>query len=312
MEPTQEQVEQVPISEIVVTGKNIRTTFDDEKLRELADSIKERGVLHPIVCRRAKGRVELIAGERRLRAAKMAGLKRIPAIVKEADDAEVAFDRIVENLQREDLSDDDQYRALKALRDRGLAIPKISRMTGLSTTSIQRVLVLETLKPSIRKRDDLSSYAKAFVARAPDHVQDTLAQRVAEGSITSKMLGHDVMPAITEVDEEDLFTQEDRRKVVERIVREASVDRPARTIVRQERGMKKLKRDGIDVQVATNQALNEMVDLSSRYRDKLRALQYSKFGHLNPGLVLSVITLFREIHEILGEILELAEAATRR
>jgi hypothetical protein len=76
--------------------------------------------------------------------------------------------------------------------------------------------------------------------------------------------------------------------------------------------MKKLKRDGIDVQVATNQALNEMVDLSSRYRDKLRALQYSKFGHLNPGLVLSVITLFREIHEILGEILELAEAATRR
>jgi hypothetical protein len=89
-------------------------------------------------------------------------------------------------------------------------------MTGLSTTSIQRVLVLETLKPSIRKRDDLSSYAKAFVARAPDHVQDALAQRVAAGSITSKMLGHDVMPAITEVDEEDLFTQEDRRKVVER------------------------------------------------------------------------------------------------
>src|SRR5438128_289774 len=100
MESTQESVELVPISEIVMAGKNIRTTFDDEKLRELADSIKERGVLHPVVCRRANGRLELIAGERRVRAAKMAGLKRIPAIIRAADDAEVAFDRIIENLQR--------------------------------------------------------------------------------------------------------------------------------------------------------------------------------------------------------------------
>lgn len=311
METAPENLELVPISAIVTAGKNIRTTFDDEKLRELSDSIKQRGVLHPIVCRRVNRKLELIAGERRLRAAKMAGLKKIPAIIRAASDAEVTFDRIVENLQREDLSDDDQYRALKALRDHGMTIPKISKMTGLSTTTIQRVLVLETLVPSIRKREDVSSYAKAFIARAPDHVQDVLAQRVAEGSVTSKMLGHDVMPAITEVTEEELFTEGEKKKVVERIVRDASVDRPAKTIVRQERGMKKLKRDGIDVEIASKHTLNEMLDLSNKYRDRLRALQYAKLDHLNPGLVLSVITLFREVHEILTEILQLAEARRR-
>src|SRR6266567_8722341 len=152
-----ENVDQVPVTMITVAG-NIRTSFDDEKLRELADSIRERGVLHPIVLRRKGQKLELIAGERRLRAAKLAGLKTIPAIVREADDSEVAFDRIIENLQREDLSDEDQYRALKTLRDRGLTVARISKMTGLSSTTIQRVLVLETLKPSIRKRDDVSSY----------------------------------------------------------------------------------------------------------------------------------------------------------
>lgn len=311
METTPQNVELLPISEITTAGKNIRTTFDDEKLKELADSIKERGVLHPIVCRRVGNRLELIAGGRRLRAAKMAGLKKIPAIIREADDADVDFDRIVENLQREDLSDDDQYRALKALRDRGLTGARISKMTGLSTTSIQRVLVLETLKPSIRKRMDVSTYAKAFIARAPDHVQDVLAERVAEGAVTSKILGHDVMPAITEAIEEESFSESDKRKVVEKIVREASVERSARAIVRQERGLKKLQREGIDVQIASNQTLNEMVDLSQKYLDKLEAIQFAHFDHLDPGLVIALLNLSRQIHDILGDMLQTAEASRR-
>src|SRR2546425_9278453 len=143
-------------------------------------------------------------------------------------------------------------------------------MTGLSTTSIQRVLVLETLKPSIRKRDDVSSYAKAFIARAPDHVQDVLAERVAEGAITSKALGHDVMPAITEATEDRLFSESDKRKLVEKIVRETTTERSARAIVRQERGIKKLQHEGFDVEIASNQTLKEMLDLSQKYHDKLR------------------------------------------
>lgn len=312
MDTDQQRVELLEIAKITTAGKNIRTTFDDEKLRELADSIRQRGVLHPIVCRRAGNRLELIAGERRLRAAKMAGLKKIPAIIREADDADVEFDRIVENLQREDLSDDDQYRALTALRDRGLTIARISKMTGLSTTSIQRVLALEDLKPSIRRRDDVSTYAKAFIARAPDHVQDLLAERIAEGSITSKILGHDVMPAITEATEETSFSESEKRKVVERIVREASADRSARAIIRQERGMKKLEREGIDVQISSNQTLAEMIDLSKKYLHKLEVIQFSRFDHLDPGLVIALLNLLRQIHGVAGDLLQVSDSSGRR
>jgi ParB family chromosome partitioning protein len=311
MKSTQENVELVPLSRLVVR-KNIRTTFDDEKLRELADSIKQRGVLHPIICRRSNGKLELIAGERRVRAAKMAGLAEIPAIIKEADDSEVTFDRIIENLQREDLSDEDQYRALKMLRESGMAVSRIAKMTGLSTTTIDRVLVLETLKPSIRKRPDVTRYAKAFIARAPDHIQDDLAERVAAGVITSKQLGHDVMPAITETLEEEVFSEAEKKQVIRKIASEASAERPARAIVRQERGKKKLQREGADVEIASNQALKELLDLSQRYHDKLMALHATRFDHLDPGLVMGLVNLFRQVHAILGDVLRSVEIARRR
>src|SRR5712692_4344861 len=107
MKTAEEKVELIPLSDIKVARRNIRTTFDDEKLRELADSIKERGVLQPIICRQANGKLELVAGERRWRAAKIVGLKYIPAIVREVVDSEVTYDQIAENLQREDLSVED-------------------------------------------------------------------------------------------------------------------------------------------------------------------------------------------------------------
>jgi len=305
-----ESVEQVPLSAIAV-AKNIRTTFDDEKLNELADSIKERGVLHPIVLRRKGSKIELVAGSRRLRAAKIAGLKTIPAIIRDTADSEVALDQIIENLQREDLSDDDKYRALTTLRDNGLNVGRISKMTGLSSTTIQRVLVLETLKPGIRKREDVTAYAKAFIARAPDHVQDVLADRVAAGAITSKMLGHDVLPAIAEAIEDELFSDNEKKSVVQRIVREAATNKPARSIVWQERGKKKLEKEGKNLQIASKQVLAEMVDLSQAYQDKLLALYATKFDHLDPGLVLGLLNLFERIHGILTDILAKAAAARR-
>jgi ParB family transcriptional regulator, chromosome partitioning protein len=312
MHAVEEKVELIPISDIKVASNNIRTTVDKEKLQELAESIKERGVLQPILCRVSNGKYELIAGERRWRAAKIVGLKTIPAIVRQVPDSEVTYDQIVENLQREDLSVEDQFRALKALRDGGLTIPRISKMTGLSTTSIQRVLVLDTLNPSIRKREDLSPYAKSFIARAPESVQHLLAQRVANESIGTKQLGHDVMPAISEVLEEKIFSPQEKQQVIERIVRETTIDHEARAIVRQERGKKKLQNMGADVQIASVQGLTDILDASQKYRDKLIALQATKFEHLDPGLVIGLIDMFRQIHTILDEILSSVAIARRR
>lgn len=306
-----ETFKQVPISNVFVS-KNIRTVFDDEKLSELAESIRQRGVLHPITCRKSNGELELIAGERRLRAAKIAGLTEIPALVKEADDTEVAYDRIVENLQREGLTDDDKYNALRSLRDMGLAVGKISNMTGLSTTTIQRVLVLESLKPSIRERSDISQYVKSFIAAAPEDVQDVLSERVAEGAITSKAMGHDVMPAINKAKEDGALSQEERNLVIQKIARETTKDRPAQTILWQEKGKKKLEERGIDVEISSLQDLQALLNSSQWYYDKILALQTQRFEYLDLQRVTGIVDCFRRIHEILGDILEDIEVAKKQ
>jgi ParB family transcriptional regulator, chromosome partitioning protein len=94
----------LPISQILPNPTQPRTDMREEPLQELATSIKERGLLQPILVRRKEGIFEIIAGERRYRAAKMAGLEELPAIIRDADDRECLEIAMIENLQREDLS----------------------------------------------------------------------------------------------------------------------------------------------------------------------------------------------------------------
>lgn len=93
----------VSVEEIIPNPYQPRKLFNDEALQELAASIREHGVIQPLLVRRIEGRLELIAGERRLRASKLAGLPEVPVIIKEIDDKEMAELAMLENLQREDL-----------------------------------------------------------------------------------------------------------------------------------------------------------------------------------------------------------------
>jgi len=106
----------IPIDEIVPNPNQPRRRFSEEELKELAESIKEFGVLQPIIVREKDGKYEIVAGERRWRAAKMAGLSRIPAVVKEVSDEEMMILSLVENLQREDLNPVERARAIKILK----------------------------------------------------------------------------------------------------------------------------------------------------------------------------------------------------
>ncbi|HKW04549.1 MAG TPA: ParB/RepB/Spo0J family partition protein, partial [Nitrososphaerales archaeon] len=111
-----QQTVMIELNEIEPRKKQSRQAFDQEKLQELSDSIKEQGVLQPILVRRnGQQKYEIIAGERRYRASKMAGLTKIPAIVKEADDTGTMVDSFLENAQREDLTPAEKEDALIAL-----------------------------------------------------------------------------------------------------------------------------------------------------------------------------------------------------
>jgi ParB family transcriptional regulator, chromosome partitioning protein len=128
-----------------------RTRFDDDALRELAASIKASGVLQPVLVRkRGPGDFQLVAGERRMRAAHLAGLAKIPAIVRDYDDRQMMELALIENIQREDLNPIDEAKAYHALIERvGLTHDQISERVGKQRSSITNALRLLTLPAEV-------------------------------------------------------------------------------------------------------------------------------------------------------------------
>jgi ParB family chromosome partitioning protein len=146
-----------------------RTRFSDEAIGELADSIRSSGVLQPVLVRRDGDGYLIVAGERRLRAARVAGLKKIPAIVRDVTDTEMMEIALVENIQREDLNPIDEAHAYSTLIEKvGLTHEQISGRVGKQRSSISNSLRLLTLPPEVREmvsRETISAgHARALLA----------------------------------------------------------------------------------------------------------------------------------------------------
>lgn len=129
-----------------------REIFDEEKLKELADSIKEHGVFTPVLVRRAAGGYELVAGERRVKAAEMAGLSEIPAIIVDFDDDQMAEISLLENIQRENLTAIEEAKGYKTLIDRrGYTQEELGKRVGKSREHIANTMRLLVLPESVQK-----------------------------------------------------------------------------------------------------------------------------------------------------------------
>ena len=129
-----------------------REIFDEDKLRELADSIKEHGVFTPVLVRRATDGYELVAGERRVKAAEMAGLTEIPAIIVDFDDDQMAEISLLENIQRENLTAIEEAKGYKTLIDRrGYTQEELGKRVGKSREHIANTMRLLVLPESVQK-----------------------------------------------------------------------------------------------------------------------------------------------------------------
>ncbi len=129
-----------------------REIFDEEKLQELADSIKEHGVFTPVLVRRAPDGYELVAGERRVKAAEMAGLSEIPAIIVDFDDDQMAEISLLENIQRENLTAIEEAKGYKTLIDRrGYTQEELGKRVGKSREHIANTMRLLVLPESVQK-----------------------------------------------------------------------------------------------------------------------------------------------------------------
>lgn len=180
----------LPISEIIPNKEQPRKTFDEASLLELADSIKVHGVLQPLLVRPVpNGGYQLVAGERRLRAAKMAGLKEVPVVIKELNDTETMEIAIVENLQREDLNPIEEAEGLQALAEKcNYTQDEIAASVGKSRPAISNSMRLLKLPPEVRemtRRGDISAgHARALLALDNDALILEAAKNIVEKKMT--------------------------------------------------------------------------------------------------------------------------------
>ncbi|MFA6431159.1 MAG: ParB/RepB/Spo0J family partition protein [Candidatus Margulisiibacteriota bacterium] len=154
---------------IVANPRQPRTHFSKEALHELAESIKEQGVIEPILVRMRDGKYELIAGERRLRAAKLAELKFVPAIVKDFTDAQSLEIALIENLQREDLNAMDEAEGYARLASEfGMTQEDIAKRMGKSRSNVANMIRLLSLpkqiKESIQKFEISAGHARTLLS----------------------------------------------------------------------------------------------------------------------------------------------------
>lgn len=151
-EPALHNIQRVLLSAIEVNPFQPRKTFNDHSLDELSQSIKEYGVIQPVLVRKVEDRYELVAGERRLRAAKLAGLETIPAIVKDLNEKETAEIAMIENLQREDLNFMEEAEGYQLLLSTfGLTQEELARRVGKSQSTVANKLRLLKLSPAVRQ-----------------------------------------------------------------------------------------------------------------------------------------------------------------
>lgn len=147
-----EHLQVIPLDDISVNPYQPRRNFSLEKLTELANSIKENGLIQPIIVRKSQVvGYELLAGERRLRAAKIAGLQEIPAIVKDLTDQQMMLQAIIENLQRDNLNPIEEALSYQALVDTGMTHDQVAKSLGKSRPYISNSLRLLHLQPNIQE-----------------------------------------------------------------------------------------------------------------------------------------------------------------
>ena len=186
------KVVQIPVSMIIANPEQPRKVFKDSELEELTKSISEYGVLQPLIVKKAEGRrFILVAGERRLRAASLAGLKTVPAIVKELQDREAALIALVENVQRENLNFLEEARAYKKLMvDFELTQGEIARRVNKQQSTISnkiRILSLpEYIQEAIIKNGLTERHARALLKLTAQEDRKKVIERVTANGLNVK------------------------------------------------------------------------------------------------------------------------------
>ncbi len=188
-----DEVLQVPVEQVDPNPLQSRTIFQAERLQELAQSIKINGVIQPLVVRRVGNRYQLVAGERRWRAAKIAGLLRVPVIVQQFTDAQLLEVTLIENIQREDLTHIEVAHAFERLvKDLELSHEEIARRTGKERSTITNTLRLLRLPSDLQQlvsEHRLSmGHARAILGLPTEELQRQVAEKASSQGLSVRQV----------------------------------------------------------------------------------------------------------------------------
>jgi ParB family chromosome partitioning protein len=185
---THAQIREVPTNRILPNPAQPRLSYEEDSLVELADSIREHGVLQPILVRPVGSQFELIAGERRWRASRMAQRDSIPAIVVEFDDETALEVSIIENLQREDVSPLEEAAMFRKMTDLGYTLRQLAQKIGKDKGYVENRIRLAEAPAEIRElvslRKDTLSHAYELMKVRDERTRKRLAKKVAAGELT--------------------------------------------------------------------------------------------------------------------------------
>lgn len=211
-----EELLYIAIAEISPNPYQPRLAFDQGKIEELAQSIKENGVIQPLIVRKSSiiG-YELLAGERRLRASQLAGLKKVPAIVKALSDNEMMQQSIIENLQRADLNPIEEAMSYKKLLDKGLTHERIAEIIGKSrpyiTNSIRLLQLSRPIQQAIEDGSISQGHARLLIGFS-EKEQEYWMKRIKKETLSVRLLEKQLKTTPKKrVIQKNLFLQEEEK-----------------------------------------------------------------------------------------------------
>lgn len=178
------------VEEISVNPWQPRQEFDDERIQELADSIRQHGIVQPIVVRpKVGGGYQIVAGERRFRAARKAGLREVPIVLREVDDDQMLAVALVENVQRQDLGPIERARAFRRLaEERSMSHAQLAEISGLSRSTVSnslRLLELESeIQEALRNEQITEGHARSLLGEKDPATRVQLFREMLEGDLS--------------------------------------------------------------------------------------------------------------------------------
>ncbi|PYZ96254.1 nucleoid occlusion protein [Alteribacter lacisalsi] len=186
-----EEVHQLPVAEIVPNRFQPRTVFQDERIDELAQTIRTHGIIQPIVVREKDGKYEIIAGERRWRAVTRLGWSTIPAVIKNFNDSQTASVALIENLQREGLTSIEEATAYAKLIDiHGLTQESLAQRLGKGQSTVANKLRLlhlpQPVQEALLNRQITERHARALISLKDEEKQTRLLEKIIEEELNVK------------------------------------------------------------------------------------------------------------------------------